>query len=94
MIGVRITLVDYGLLIREMTVKHIYFTLNSFLHTGIIVTLTDITAGYWPIAHLLEQGQSFTSLQFKSNFFRAIEADKLQCECLAEYLYELPKSAE
>jgi len=50
------------------------------------VSFADTVAGYAAIAHLPEGGKSFTTLELKSNFTKAIRKGKLNCECIAEHL--------
>ncbi len=86
LLGINVTQVEQGKMNGEMTVKKEYFAPNGFLHAGSIVTFADTIAGYASIAHLPEKGQSFTTLELKSNFVRAIREGKLKCECIAEHL--------
>lgn len=86
LLGIEIIHVEEGKMQAEMAVKKEYFAPNGFLHAGSIVTFADTIAGYSSMAHLPENGKSFTTLEFKSNFVRAIREGKLKCECLAEHL--------
>ena len=86
LLGIKITHVEQGKMNGEMPVKMEYFAPNGFLHAGSIVTFADTIAGYSSMAHLPEKGQSFTTLEFKSNFVRAIREGTLKCECIAEHL--------
>jgi len=57
-----------------------------YLYAGCIATFADTIAGYSTLAHLPEKGKLFTTLEFKSNFVKAIREGKLQCESIAEHL--------
>ena len=70
----------------EMAVKKEYFAPNGYLHAGSIVTFADTIAGYACFSHLPENGKSFTTLELKSNFIRAIKEGKLEGECTPEHL--------
>lgn len=85
-LGIKVTHIEQGKLIAEMSVRKEFFAPNGFLHAGSIVTLADTAAGYASTAHLPENGKSFTTLELKSNFVRAIREGKLECECTAEHL--------
>lgn len=86
LLGIKIIHLEEGKMIAEMAVKKEYFAPNGFLHAGSIVTFADTIAGYSSMAHLPENGKSFTTLELKSNFVRAVREGKLQCECTAEHL--------
>ena len=86
LMGIEITHVEEGRMTAEMSVKKEFFAPNGFLHAGSIVTFADTVAGYSTIAHLPENGKSFTTLELKSNFIKAIREGKLECECVAEHL--------
>lgn len=86
LLGIKITHVEEGKMSAEMPVKKAFFAPNGFLHAGSIVTFADTIAGYASIAHLPKNGKSFTTLELKSNFIKAIREGKLTCECIAEHL--------
>jgi len=48
--------------------------------------VADTIAGYSSIAHLPENGKSFTTLELKCNFIKAIREGKMKCACVAEHL--------
>ena len=86
LLGIEITHIEEGKLVAEMPVKKDFFAPNGFLHAGSIVTLADTAAGYAAVAHLPENGKSFTTLELKTNFVGAIREGRLTCECVAEHL--------
>jgi len=86
LLGVQVTHVEEGKMQAEMSVKKEFFAPNGFLHAGSIITFADTIAGYSSIAHLPEKGKSFTTLELKSNFIKAIREGALKCECIAEHL--------
>lgn len=85
-IGIQITEVSEGKIAAEMEVKPHLFAPNGFLHAGSIVTFADTVAGYSTIAHLPENGKSFTTLELKSNFVGAAREGVLACESQPEHL--------
>lgn len=86
LMGIKVTHVEEGKMVGEMSIKKEFFAPNGFLHAGSIITLADTIAGYSSIAHLPDKGKSFTTLELKSNFIKAIREGKLKCECVAEHI--------
>ena len=86
MLGIVITHLEEGKMNAKMSVRKEFFAPNDFLHAGSIVTFADTVAGYSTIAHLPEKGKSFTTLEVKSNFIKAIKKGTLYCECTAEHI--------
>jgi len=86
LLGIEITDIEEGKMSALMAVKKIYFAPNGFLHAGSIVTFADTVAGYATIAHLPKKGKSFTTLELKCNFIKAIKDGHLECECKADHL--------
>ena len=86
LLGIKVTDVAEGKMRAEMTVKKEFFAPNGFLHAGSIVSFPDTIAGYASIAHLPENGKSFTTLELKSNFIKAARDGRILCECTAEHL--------
>jgi len=86
LLGVEITQVAEGSLTGEMAIKKELFAPNGYLHAGSIITFADTLAGYATVAHLPENGKSFTTLELKSNFIGAKREGKLIGECVAEHL--------
>ncbi|MEM1121133.1 MAG: PaaI family thioesterase [Bacteroidota bacterium] len=86
MLGIEITRVEEKKMLAKMPVKKAYFAPNGFLHAGSIVTFADTLAGYATVAHLPDKGQSFTTLELKSNFVGAARQGTLIGEATAEHL--------
>ncbi len=86
LLGIAITHIEQGKMTATMEVKKEFFAPNGFLHAGSIVTFADTVAGYATVAHLPENGQSFTTLELKSNFLKAAREGFIECECTAEHL--------
>ena len=55
-------------MVLELEVRKDHLAPNGFLHAGTVVTLADTAAGFSTIANLSE-GQGFTTIELKSNFF-------------------------
>lgn len=86
MMGIHISDISEGSMIGEMEIKPDFFAPNGFLHAGSIVTFADTLAGYATVAHLPENGKSFTTIELKSNFTGAAKKGKLLGECTAEHI--------
>jgi 1,4-dihydroxy-2-naphthoyl-CoA hydrolase len=84
-LGVVITDVRPGLLLAELPLREHLFAPNGYLHAGSVVSLADTAAGYACLAHLPE-GASFTTLELKANFVRALREGVLHCEARAVHL--------
>jgi 1,4-dihydroxy-2-naphthoyl-CoA hydrolase len=84
-LGVVITDVRPGLLLAELPLREHLFAPNGYLHAGSVVSLADTAAGYACLAHLPE-GASFTTLELKANFVRALREGVLHCEAKAVHL--------
>lgn len=55
-------------MVLELDIRADHLAPNGFLHAGTVVTLADTAAGFSTIANVRE-GQSFTTIELKSNFF-------------------------
>ena len=84
-LGVVITDIRPGVLLAELPLREHLFAPNGYLHAGSVVTLADTAAGYACLAHLPE-GASFTTLELKANFVRALREGVLRCEARAVHL--------
>jgi|SRR5947207_1827016 len=84
-LGVVVTELRPGLLRAELPLREHLFAPNGYLHAGSVVSLADTAAGYACLAHLPE-GSSFTTLELKANFVRALREGVLRCEARAVHL--------
>jgi 1,4-dihydroxy-2-naphthoyl-CoA hydrolase len=84
-LGVMITDIRPGALAAELPLREHLFAPNGYLHAGSVVTLADTAAGYACLVHLPE-GASFTTLELKANFVRALREGVLRCEARAVHL--------
>ena len=55
-------------MVLELDIRQDHMAPNGFLHAGTVVTLADTAAGFSTISNLRE-GQGFTTIELKSNFF-------------------------
>jgi uncharacterized protein (TIGR00369 family) len=85
-LGVIVTDIEPGVLRAELPLRKELFAPNGFLHAGSVVTLADTAAGYACVAHLPDAAQTFTTLELKANFLRAVSEGVLRCEARAAHL--------
>lgn len=67
LLGIVITGVREGEIVAEFAVTKQHLAPNGYLHAGSVVTLADTACGYACFSHLPEGGQSFTTIELKSN---------------------------
>lgn len=85
-LGIVVLDISEGKMKAEMPIKGKLFAPNGYLHAGSIVTLADSIAGYSTIAHLPENGKSFTTLELKSNFIGSVKEGVIECNSIAEHM--------
>ncbi|MYM98298.1 PaaI family thioesterase [Duganella vulcania] len=66
-LGIVVTGVREGEIVAEFAVTPQHLAPNGYLHAGSVVTLADTACGYACFSHLPEGGQSFTTIELKSN---------------------------
>jgi uncharacterized protein (TIGR00369 family) len=63
------------------TAARLHMAPNGFLHAGSVVTLADSASGFGCMASLPQGGQSFTTIELKTNFLgTAREGERVVCE--------------
>lgn len=80
LLGINITAVKENFLSAEIEINQTHFAPNGYIHAGTIVSLADTLAGYGCIAHLPENGISFTTIELKSNFLSSAKSGIMICE--------------
>ena len=85
-LGIEVTRVEEGLVCSELALAKSLLAPNNFLHAGAVVALADTTAGYACLAHLPEGGESFTTLELKSNFTGTAREGVVRCEATPVHL--------
>ncbi|MCI4645053.1 MAG: PaaI family thioesterase [Hyphomonadaceae bacterium] len=63
--------------ILELDVVAHHMAPNGFMHAGTVVTLADTAAGFSTTANLRE-GQGFTTIELKSNFFSTVTKGRIR----------------
>ena len=72
-------------MVLELDIRQDHMAPNGFLHAGTIVTLADSAAGFSTIANLRE-GQGFTTIELKSNFFSTAREGRIRATSSAIHI--------
>ena len=72
-------------MVLELEIRKDHMAPNGFLHAGTVVTLADTATGFSTIANLRE-GQGFTTIELKSNFFSTALKGRIRAETSAIHL--------
>ena len=84
--GIEITRVSGGEVEARLEVKPHHLAPNGFLHAGAVITLADTAAGYACVANMPEGGQSFTTIELKSNHLGTARDGAIACVAKAAHL--------
>jgi uncharacterized protein (TIGR00369 family) len=79
LVGFALTAVEPGRAVFEMEVDQRHHNPMGTLHGGIYCDLADAAMGY-AYAATLSEGESFTTIELKINFLRAVRQGKLTAE--------------
>ena len=85
-LGIEITRVADGEVEARLDIKPHHLAPNGFLHAGAVVTLADTAAGYACVANMPEGGQSFTTIELKSNHLGTARDGAIACIAKAAHL--------
>ena len=76
LLGLRLTLAEDGKVAFQLDVDERFHNPMGTLHGGIYTDLADAAMG-WAYATTLAEGESFTTIELKINFLRAVRRDTL-----------------
>ena len=79
LIGVEFTSFEKGRLTSRLAIRQELLAPNGYLHAATVVALADTTCGYGTIAHLPDGGQSFTTVELKTNFLGTARDGVIVC---------------
>ncbi len=68
LIGLDVTLSEYGRAAGRLPVREALLAPNGFLHAASVIALADTLAGYGAMASLPDGAYAFTTVELKSNF--------------------------
>ena len=80
LIGIEFIQIEHQRVVSQLRLRPELLAPNGYLHAGTIVTLADTTCGYGTISHLPDGGQSFTTIELKTNFLGTALAGTITCE--------------
>lgn len=86
LLGIKITGLRENFISAEIVINQSHFAPNGYIHAGTLVSMADSIAGYGCIAHLPENGISFTTIELKSNFLSSAKSGALLCEAIPLHL--------
>lgn len=72
-------------MVLELEIRQDHMAPNGFLHAGTVVSLADTATGFSTIANVRE-GQGFTTIELKSNFFSTALKGRIRTETSAIHL--------
>lgn len=84
--GIEITRVSDAEVEARLEIKPHHLAPNGFLHAGAVITLADTAAGYACVANMPEGGQSFTTIELKSNHLGTARDGAIACVAKAAHL--------
>ena len=85
LLGVTAIEISRERMVLELEIRKDHMAPNGFLHAGTVVTLADTAAGFSTIANLRE-GQGFTTIELKSNFFSTARDGRIRAETSAIHI--------
>ena len=79
MIGIEFLSIESGRLTSRLMVRPELLAPNGYLHAATIVALADTTCGYGTLNNLPKGGESFTTIELKSNFLGTARQGVIAC---------------
>jgi uncharacterized protein (TIGR00369 family) len=79
LLGMTLTTIESGRAVFVMAVDERHHNPLGTLHGGVYTDLADAAMG-WAYAATLAEGESFTTIELKMNFLRAVHQDTLTAE--------------
>jgi 1,4-dihydroxy-2-naphthoyl-CoA hydrolase len=85
LLGIVVTTIERGRVRLELPVRDELLAPNGYLHAATVVALAETGAGYGCIA-LLDEGETFTTIELASNFLGTARQGTLVAEGRARHL--------
>ncbi len=79
MIGIEFTSIEPGRLTSRLAIRPELLAPNGYLHAATVIALADTTCGYGTIHNLPGGGESFTTIELKSNFLGTARQGVIAC---------------
>jgi 1,4-dihydroxy-2-naphthoyl-CoA hydrolase len=78
--------VGYKRMVARLKVEKHHTAPNGYLHAASIIALADTCCGYATLAHLPDDGKSFTTIELKSNHLGTATEGYIQAVATAQHL--------
>lgn len=85
LLGFRVTAIADGRLDAELDIRAQFLAPNGYLHAAVVVALADTACGYACLAHLPDDGTSFTTIELKTNFLGTSRDGTIACVARAAH---------
>jgi uncharacterized protein (TIGR00369 family) len=85
LLGIRAIAVDAGRVRLELPIQERLLAPNGYLHAGTVVSLADTAAGYATLS-LLDEGESFTTIELSASFLGTAREGTLVAETHARHV--------
>jgi len=83
-LGIRVVKIDAGKVRLELPIHDRLLAPNGYLHAGTVVSLADTAAGYASLS-LLDESESFTTIDLSASFLGTAREGLLVAETLARH---------
>jgi 1,4-dihydroxy-2-naphthoyl-CoA hydrolase len=78
-IGIEFTSIEPGRLTSRLAIRPELLAPNGYLHAATVIALADTTCGYGTLNNLPSGGESFTTIELKSNFLGTARQGVIAC---------------
>jgi 1,4-dihydroxy-2-naphthoyl-CoA hydrolase len=85
LLGIRVVTVDAGRVRLELPLQDRLLAPNGYLHAGTVVALADTAAGYASLS-LLDQSESFTTIELSASFLGTAREGLVIAETRARHI--------
>jgi 1,4-dihydroxy-2-naphthoyl-CoA hydrolase len=82
LLGLQILQCSPGRLTSRLPIHDQLLAPNGYLHAAAVVGLADTSCGYGCFVNLPEGGESFTTIELKSNFIGTVRSGAITCEAI------------
>jgi 1,4-dihydroxy-2-naphthoyl-CoA hydrolase len=77
--GVEFTGIEPGRLTSRLAIRPELLAPNGYLHAATVIALADTTCGYGTLNNLPSGGESFTTIELKTNFLGTAQQGMIAC---------------
>ena len=84
-VGIEVIEVITNIASARLEIKQKHLAPNGYLHAGTIITLADTIAGYGCLYNLPEKGNSFTTIEVKTNFLGTAKTGSIRADASLQH---------